>query len=181
VKRAKEYELQFSALSIGLHRFTYSIDKEFFGDYLHRIQDDARQISDGLVDFNLNLDKKEYMLALHFEFKGWVSLPCDKCLDPVRIEIDQSQVLHVRFSDAPPEDDGEIIYLPNSAYKLSLADLLFEYIQLALPARHIHLQGTCNPEKLAALQQYLVEELPDEVEQNDASDPRWEILKKLKN
>ncbi len=55
---------------------------------------------------------------------------------------------------------------------------LYEFIALAIPIKHVHAPGKCNPAMVRALEEYSAARSGEEDEQ--AMDPRWEALLKLK-
>ena len=71
-------------------------------------------------------------------------------------------------------DDEELVTLDPKTHSIHLTHYLYECLRLALPARHVHEPGQCDPEVEAALGKLATEHEP-------APDPRWEALKQLKN
>ena len=53
--------------------------------------------------------------------------------------------------------------------------LIYEQIVLAIPTRHVHEEGGCNPDMLARIGQMKAPESTAE------EDPRWSELRKLKS
>lgn len=119
------------------------------------------------------------MLTFAFQFEGFVWLPCDRCTDPLKIEISGDRNLHVRFSEEKTWHEDEYMHLPPGAYKLEVADLMYEYIQLAIPVRHVHDEGMCNTENINHLARYLIKDKNGSIEKQ-ITDPRWDKLKDLK-
>ncbi len=55
---------------------------------------------------------------------------------------------------------------------------LYEFIALAIPIKHVHAPGKCNPAMVRALEEHSAARSGQEDEQ--PMDPRWEALLKLK-
>jgi uncharacterized metal-binding protein YceD (DUF177 family) len=95
---------------------------------------------------------------------GWAQVDCDRCLDPLKIEISSKEQIIVKFDDSISEDDrddSDVIFLPYSEDKINVAQYLYEFAHLNLPIRRIHQddangQSTCNAEMISKLEQYLV-------------------------
>ena len=60
---------------------------------------------------------------------------------------------------------------------LDVAWYLYEFIALAIPIKHVHAPGKCNPAMVRALEEYSAARSGEEDEQ--AMDPRWEALLKI--
>ena len=87
------------------------------------------------------------------------------------------------MGDTETSDDEDVVILPESAYKIDLAQWMYEYVAVSMPIQCMHPDdadgnSTCNPEMM----QYISEETEDEgaPAENEEIDPRWEALLKLK-
>jgi uncharacterized metal-binding protein YceD (DUF177 family) len=86
--------------------------------------------------------------------------------------------MYVKFTDEFTEDTDEVMYLQPGEFEVNVAKLIYEFIVVSIPIRHIHPddeQGNsiCNPEMLKKLEQYEAPEAEEKI------DPRWNDLKKL--
>ena len=75
------------------------------------------------------------------------------------------------------EENDEIVVIPEHDYEIDLSQYLYEYINLILPYRKVHGEdengnSLCNPDIIKKIEEHTEEE---------ATDPRWDALKKLKN
>jgi uncharacterized metal-binding protein YceD (DUF177 family) len=57
--------------------------------------------------------------------------------------------------------------------------LIYEFIVLAIPIKHVHAPGKCNPAMSQVLEELSADRSSDEVS-NQPIDPRWSALEKLK-
>ena len=71
-------------------------------------------------------------------------------------------------------DDDELVTLSDTAHSINLTHYIYECLRLALPIRHVHAPGQCDPEVEKVLERLIVDHEP-------TPDPRWEVLKELKN
>jgi uncharacterized metal-binding protein YceD (DUF177 family) len=159
VENKELYTISFKGLSLGAHVFDWTIDKSFFAMY------EMSEISDASVIVQLTLIKHSSFLELKFDMNGWAEVACDRCLDPLRLNLAAEAQIYVKFGDCEGEDDSDdndVIILPYGEDRLNITQYLYEYAHLNLPLRRIHPddtngQSTCNAEMLSKLKQYLVE------------------------
>ena len=173
-------EIQFSGLKSGIYHYEYTLDDSFFSEYKNE------KILGGKVFFDVKLEKKERLMLFYFSYSGEVRTTCDRCLDEMEWPVEGEETLCVKLSDTETSDDEDVVILPESAYKIDLAQWMYEYVAVSMPIQCMHPDdadgnSTCNPEMM----QYISEEtdaLEDEgaPAESDEIDPRWEALLKLK-
>ena len=160
VENKKLYTILFKGLSLGSHVFDWTIDGSFFALY------EMTEISDACIQVQLTLVKHTHFLELDFELNGWVEVTCDRCLDPLKLDLATEARLYVKFDDDASEDDQDqdldLIILSHNDDRLDVAQYLYEYAHLSLPIRRVHPDdanghSTCNAEMIRKLKQYLVE------------------------
>jgi len=119
------------------------------------------EISDASINVQLTLVKHTHFLELHFEMNGWAEVNCDRCLDPLNLEVASKAQIFVRFGNDSVEDDSDVITLPYEEDRLNVAQHLYEFAHLNLPIRKVHAddangQSLCNTEMINKLEQFLV-------------------------
>lgn len=171
----KEYTIQFVSLSLGEHKFEFTVTDKFFENL------DYSEIKQGNIQVNVNLLKQSQMMVLQFEISGTVKMVCDLCATDFDLPIEGSYKLIVKVggNDNTNEDD-DIITIGTNEHQLELSQFIYEYIALSLPIKRTHPldkkgKPTCNKEMLKKVQQFLTKE-----EKNESPDPRWNDLKKIK-
>lgn len=168
------YEVEFKGLKEGLHKFEFEVQDAFFQHF------EPEMVDVGQVKVEVDLEKRSSFLKLYFRIGGWVELTCDRCLEKYKQKIKGKYELFVKFGDQEYEDD-EIIWILPEEHRINLAQLMFEYIVLSIPMRHVHPDRNgvsgCDAEMLETLDKY---EHNDEEKQQD-TDPRWEALKNWNN
>ena len=130
------------------------------------------EISDACVDIHVTLVKHTRFLELDFALEGWATVACDRCLDPVKLDIASEAKMYVKFGDDASEDsadDNDIVVLSYDEDQLDVAQYLYEQIHLSLPARRVHPdnsdgQSTCNKDMLDKLEQYLIGDDSEDIE-----------------
>ena len=168
--------VQFSGLGSGKYEYSYTLDNTFFEGY------ENEELREGKVDFEVILERHERMLMFTFFFKGEVKTTCDRCLGEMSVPVEGEEHLCVKFSDTESSEDENVVYLPENAYQIDLAQWMYEYVAVSMPMQHVHPEGECDPEMLKFIAYEADErEGDDEVRElgEGESDPRWEALKQL--
>ena len=155
------YTIFFKGLSLGSHAFDWTIDGSFFESY------EMSEIDDACIQVQLTLVKHSHFLELGFVLDGWVEVSCDRCLDPLKLDLMSEAQMYVKFDNHAGEDisgdDVDVIVLSYDEDRLDVAQYLYEYAHLNLPIRRVHPdddkgRSTCNAEMIRKLEQYLVED-----------------------
>ena len=92
--------------------------------------------------------------------------------------IEADNRLVAKFGDADSEDD-EVVMVNEDEGILDLSWLIYEFIALAIPIRHVHAPGKCNAAMIKALEEHSSDRSSDE-ESTKPIDPRWAALGNLK-
>lgn len=169
----KKYEIPFAGLSIGAHKYTFSVDESFFTKF------DKSPISKGLIESDLLFDKRETMFVLTFEIGGTVNVECDRCLEAFDYPIGGEYTVYVKYEDQREQkENNDVFYISRGESKINVAEMLYDFINLCVPMQKAHPvneEGVygCNPKILELLDKHSSENKDDKV------DPRWEQLKGL--
>lgn len=167
--KLRTFDIAFKGLAEGKHEFDYDIDARFFELI------EGSMIEDGNLKAKVLLDKQTTMLTLDFDIKGVVKALCDRCLDPLELQVKHKAKIYVKFGDEYDEPSDEIIVLPHDEHQLNVAQLIYEFIGLSLPVQRVHKENSCDPQMIAKL-----DEFKDyHADPSEPVDPRWEQLKKL--
>ena len=171
-----KYNIAFKGLSEGLHEFDFKTDDKFFEHI------EGSLVNKGDVIINVILEKRSTFIKLHFKIKGWVELICDRCLDNYQQKVKHKTEIFVKFGKQEFEEGENIIWVSTEEHNINLAQLIYEFIILSIPLKHIHPKNKngerdCNKEMLEKLKNYTHSE---NVEENTI-DPRWNALKILNN
>ena len=169
-----QYTIPFSGLKEGKHLFDFSADDRFFAGF------EESEIEKGSVNIQVELEKRTTYLRLTFMLEGEVELICDRCLEAYLQPIESRNLMLVKFSETETDDGDEVIYIHPGAHQVEVAKLIYEFIILSIPIRHVHPDGQdgkslCDPEMLKKLDDYKATDVPE----NDPIDPRWNDLKKI--
>jgi len=176
VKYLKKYKIPFSGLTTGKHNFEFEIENSFFDCFEESL------VKKGTLKALVDLQKQETMLIVNFAIDGIITLTCDVCLQEFDSPISVRERVLVKFvNESWDEDTEEIMVLSKSDYELDIADLLYEFINVCVPiytrCSEQGINQTCDSKMLAILDEHT----PDEEQEEEKTDPRWEALKNIKN
>ena len=166
-----EFLIPVSGLALGSHAYQYEINDDFFAGM------DYSEVQQGRVIVKLDINRQETMLTLHFDLKGTVRVPCDRCADEFDLPIRDEREFFLKLGteNAQESDDVEVVQAEQADYDIS--SLVYEFIILAVPMHRVHPEGQCNPEVMAML---TAEAPVEEAEEENEMDPRWAALKDIK-
>ena len=165
-------KIDLKGLKEGVNHLEFDLDDAYFKAV------DAPEVSQGRVRVSLDIVRTgDDFFILDFHEAGTVLVPCDRCLDPMEQPIETTQRLEVKLGKENSEED-DLVTVAEDEGILDVAWYLYEFIALAIPIKHVHAPGKCNPAMVRALEEYSAARSGEEDEQ--AMDPRWEALLKLK-
>lgn len=176
--KQEEFKLRISGVELGKHSFSIDCEKRFFE--LAEFPD----LIDGDVKLQIEMEVFAKMITLDFHFDGFVTLPCDRCLDPVQVNLNFDDHLVVKLvpfvDESEEQDDDNLWVMDENTYELDIFHFVYESIMLAMPIQIVHPDDengnpTCNPDVLKKL-----EELTRSESDDNEIDPRWEALKNIK-
>ena len=165
-------KIDLKGLEEGANYLEFDLDDTYFKAV------DAPEVSQGSVHVSLDiLRTRNDFFTLDFHETGTVMVPCDICLDPMEQSIETTQRLEVKFGTENSEED-DLVTVAEDEGILDVTWYLYEFIALAIPIKHVHAPGKCNPAMVRALEEHSAARSGQEDEQ--PMDPRWEALLKLK-
>jgi uncharacterized metal-binding protein YceD (DUF177 family) len=174
----RAFEIAFVGLRPGLHEFEYRIEDKFFTDF------GPQEFNNCQTTIKLKLDKHQGFMQLNFDVDGKVESNCDRCGNPLTVQLWDEFKLIVKLVDDPDtmnsqEEDPDIYYLDRHESHLSIASWIYEFITLSFPLQHIcpeneKGESTCNQKALAELKKLMTAPLETH---NQAL---WKGLEKIK-
>lgn len=141
-------------------------------DYFEAIG--GSEVRNGIVDVTLAVHRTVDFYELDFHTEGVVRVMCDICLDDMELPIKADNRLTAKFGDEYAEED-DLITVCKEDGVLDMSWFVYEFIALAIPIKHTHGPGECNPEMMQTVERYSAERNSETV-----VDPRWAALEKLK-
>ncbi len=146
----------------GERNYRFHAGLEFFQQF------DNSEILDADVQVEVVVRKEgRRKVEADLHLQGTVTLPCDRCLEPLELPVEAHPSFGIRF-DVPgeelSEDGKEIIALGAADAELDMRQAVYDYVCLSLPLQRMHPEGECNPDTVRFLTQ--VERSDEEAAQN---------------
>ena len=143
------YIIDLSRLPIGTHVFDIQLDNEFFAGL------EKSEILSGEVVAKATLNLREEEYQLNMAVQGTVFVVCDRCLDPMPLEIDDEQEIY-----SEDEPNGQMI----NDKMVNLQWLAYEIVSINIPIVHCHQEGECNKQMELLLHDHLCDDLDPEID-----------------
>ena len=138
---------------------------------------DGADVKRGSLHVSVSIRKATGFFELQFHTEGTVTVTCDRCLDDMDQSISTDNRLVVKVGAAYSEED-DVITLPEDEGILDTSWLIYEFMMLAIPIKHVHAPGKCNPAMSKVLEELSTDRSSDE-ESNQPIDPRWSKLAEI--
>ena len=184
------YNIPLKNLSPGVHTYEYELDRKFFEAI------DGDEVKKGDVDVILNVRKTSSSFELNFDIEGVIKIPCTRCLDDMKLDVDTESRLIVKFGSEYSEESDEIVVVPESEGEINIAWFLYEFIALTIPIKHVHPAGECNRVVSSKFKKHRAVSADDEQDEDDdliaddsesqeeeddtqQNDSRWDALRGL--
>ena len=143
------YMIDLSRLPVGTHQFDIQLDDEFFASL------EKSEILSGTVVAKATLNLREEDYQLNIAVHGTVFVVCDRCLDPMPLEINDEQEI---FSG--DEENDQMV----NAQMVNLRWLVYEIVSINIPIVHCHQEGECNKQMELLLHDHLCDDLDPEID-----------------
>ncbi len=178
VKFLRSFDIDIIRLKEGEHVFPFEIGGEFLGYF------EGNEIApNGSLQVKVTLLKQASVIEAWFDISGTVGLTCDRSLEIYDEVIEVKERVLYKYGPEEKELSEEIFIITNDTASINVAQLIYEFILLAVPFKRIHPNYRKEAEeeydengKLV----YVSEDSADEVEDEPKNNPLWEELKKLK-
>ncbi len=141
----KDYIIDYQSLSEGINTQELKVTGALFAI------DEQSEIEDAALGGEIRIEKHHSFSKVTLDLSGTVTVACDRCLDPVDMEIEIPCEFLIKVSefDAPEDEAGEVIYIKPADEKVDLSHYIYESVLLALPVSRSHQDSSqCNPEVL---------------------------------
>ncbi|OOG71133.1 DUF177 domain-containing protein [Algoriphagus sp. A40] len=184
----KSFDIEVIKFKEGKHEIDFEIGESFFQNF-----EDNEIVEKGRLTTRVIMDKGANVIELNFHIKGTVQLTCDRSLEVFDHPLDFTEKMIYKYGTEEKEIDENVIMITRDTPTINVAQLIYEFILLALPAKKIHpdYRNELDDEDLEVEGGYVYIDNEPEVEAEDESpaaeeetkpvDPRWEQLMKLKN
>ena len=169
----EQFKINLKSLTDEETSLDFDLEDSFF-DAL-----DDSELEHGALHVSVSIRRATGFFELLFHTEGTVTVTCDRCLDEMFQPIEADNRLIVKLGAVSSEED-DIITVSEDEGILDLSWIIYEFIVLAIPIKHVHAPGKCNPAMSQVLEELSADRSSDEVS-DQPIDPRWSALEKLKN
>lgn len=170
---SESLRIDLKGLQEGVNVFESDLDDEFFEAV------GSQELHGGRLHVSLSIRKASGFYDLTSHVTGTVRVACDLCLDDMDEAVDAENRLVVKLgSENSIEDD--VVTVDDEEAILDMSWLIYEFVTLSLPIKHVHAPGKCNPAMTEVLDRLSADRSSDEGS-SDAIDSRWSALLKLKD
>lgn len=169
----RNYEVVFSGLKEGKHKFQFEINKAFF-----ELFETEQEFTNPRITADVLMDKHSTFLEFWIKTKGVVTLVCDITNEEFDHPIENEIKVLVKFGEEYDDSDEDVITIPSTDHAFNVAQLIYEDVSLSIPMKKV--SPNVDDEDLEILEKYSPKETENQAGEEEI-DPRWEALKKLKD
>ena len=162
------FDIDIYKLADGIHEFDFDFKSSFFDLFEDSI------IDQGAGSVNVELNKTASMLTLVFKLDAEIELICDRSLDLFMYPVNETNEVRLKYGDHWEELNDDLILIPTNTQKVDVGQFVYEFLTLAVPMKKLHprFQNEEDFEYKGSTD--------SEASSDEAVDPRWNELKKLK-
>lgn len=189
MKFLRTFDIEVIKFLEGVHEIDFEIGKEFFQHF-----EDNELLDEGILTVRVIMNKGANLIEMDFLISGEVKLTCDRSLEEYFEHLEIRDKILFKYGEVEEEINEEVYMITRDTASINVAQFIYEFILLGLPAKKIHPDHRTefDEEDFEAEGTYAYidgdydddfeEESPDNQDQKEEiADPRWELLKKLKN
>ena len=167
----ERFKINLKSLAEEVTTLEYDLDNGFFESL------DGSDLNSGSVHVSVSIRKATGFFELLYHTEGTVTVTCDRCLDDMDQPIETDSRFVVKLGTVNSEE-GDVIIVDEDEGIIDTSWLIYESIVLAIPIKHVHAPGKCNPAMSQVLEELSADRSSDEVS-NQPVDPRWSKLAEL--
>ena len=180
MKFLRSFDIDIIRLKEGEHLFPFEIGGEFLSHF------EGNEIApNGSLHVNVTLLKQPLVIEAWFDISGTVELTCDRSLEKYDEPIEVKERVLYKYGPEEKELSEEIFIITNDTASINVAQLIYEFIVLSVPAKRIHPNYREENEDEEFDQEgklvYVSEDPSEEIDDEQKNNPLWEELKKLKH
>lgn len=161
-------------LSQKSHQFDFELGDAFFDGYGKSL------LESGHFNATITLDKRETLIEVQFHIQGQARLVCDRSLEPFDYPLNIDQRIVFKYGEESKELSDDIVLITRDQASLDVGQFMYELIGVALPMKRLHPKFEKDNLEESEIQLVYSTPIDEDKKEEDAIDPRWEKLKKLK-
>ncbi|MDO4763472.1 MAG: DUF177 domain-containing protein [Flavobacteriaceae bacterium] len=170
----RNYNINFSGLKNGKHEFEFQLYQEFFDLF-----ETEKEFTNANLVCEVLLEKHTTFLDFVISVSGKVNLICDISNEEFIYPLENETKVLVKFGEEYNDDHEEIITIPHHYSDFNIAQIVYEMVMLAIPMKKLAPNIDENEEYQVLLEKFSPKQ-DEEKSEDEAIDPRWAMLNKLK-
>ena len=132
MERLTEFEVKFSGLKEGVHKFDFSVTDKFFEEF------EYKEFNSIQATVELNLHKKATLMEAHYSMQGQANLNCDLTNEPFDMKVAHQFDLVIKFGPDFSDDHEDLMVLPHGAHTYNASQHIYELLVLSIPQKRVH-------------------------------------------
>lgn len=189
MKFLRTFDIEVIKFLEGKYEIDFEIGREFFQHF-----EDNELLDEGILTVRVLMDKGANLIEMNFLITGEVKLTCDRSLEEYFEHLEITEKILFKYGEVEEEVNEEVYIITRDTSKINVAQFIYEFILLGLPAKKIHPDHRTefDEEDFEAEGTYAYidgdyvgesdeDSSADQDQKEEIADPRWELLKKLKN
>lgn len=176
MKAFKEDGIALVKLKDGTHKYEFGIGDDFFGHF------ENSSLTKGQLEVDLVLQRLDQVFQANLSLKGHIQVNCDACLNEIPLPVSHKLDFVIKLSDIPREndEDREVYYVQKGEGIFYLSKHIYDLVYIGIPIRKVcEDPGNtkfCNTDVVGKMN-----ELNNDDDTDEGTDPRWDKLKDLLN
>ncbi len=172
----QDFSIDIYKLGNKVYEYQYDIDKTFFALF------ERSTVEKGQLRVVVTLEKQETLITARFTITGTVTLLCDRSLEAFDYPLHVEESLLYQYGEEEEELTDEIMVITQRTQQINVAQPIYEFIALAVPMKRLHPRYADDDQPFIE-GEIVFSSPPDsntEATTEAPADPRWDVLKKLK-
>ncbi|QSE96987.1 YceD family protein [Fulvivirga lutea] len=165
------FHIDIFKLSNSTHTYEFEFNDKFFAEIENSI------VEKGAGNIHITLEKNESFIKMTIKITGKIELTCDRSLDLFDFPLNVDKEIIFKYGEEEIELDDNIVMITRDTQRLNLAQYIYEFIGLEIPMKKLHPRFDNESEEDEMV---YTDEVKDNEDDSETTDPRWEALKKLK-
>lgn len=190
MKFLRTFDIEVIKFLEGKCEIDFEIGNEFFQHF-----EDNELLDEGHLTVRVLLNKGANLIEMDFLIAGEVKLACDRSLEEYYEPLELNEKIIFKYGTEEQEISEDVSMITRDTPKINVAQFIYEFVLLGLPAKRIHPDHRTEMDEDdyegEGMYAYIdgdtfeddseeSESAPEQKEKKN-TDPRWELLKKLKN
>lgn len=178
MKKKNAYSIGIGGLRNGKHQFEIKLTSQL----LEIFESELMENISGLVI--LQLVKSETQIDVDLSLDADVVLLSDRSLREYDYNLEVTQKIYFKFSDHFEMMEDDLFKIPFNESDIDFTQIIYDLIAVSLPSKRLHPEEDEDDELYyTSYGEEEMDESEEDISENEvekSTDPRWDILKKLK-